>query len=209
MKNNPSASEERGSGACTESESSDRGSTAALSARAVLLLGDPKLRIVSTSVADLCDPEIRNEIDELHQRLAIFRKEHGFGRAISAPQIGITKRFIAMNLNGELHTIINPEITWKSQDEFTMWDDCMSFPSLLVRLRRHKSISIQFIDKEGNSRTWTELPLDVSELLQHEIDHLDGVLAVDRAIDRDAIVEREAFESMKHYFAKQVDYVIS
>ena len=177
--------------------------------REVLLLGDPNLRTVSERVTELNDPILQEEIRELHKRLELFRSEHGFGRAISAPQIGIPKRFIAMNLNGQLHTIINPELIWKSDEQFTMWDDCMSFPSLLVRLRRHKSISIQYEDSEGVSHSWNELPIDISELLQHEIDHLDGVLAVDRAIDRDAIVERGAFESMKEYFAKQVDYTIS
>ncbi len=177
--------------------------------REVLLLGDPKLRIVSEEITELSDPEIQKDIVDLHKRLELFRAEHGFGRAISAPQIGICKRFIAMNLNGELHTIINPEITWKSEEEFTMWDDCMSFPSLLVRLRRHKSITVQFTDEEGTAHSWSELPIDISELLQHEIDHLDGILAVDRAIDRDAIVERRAFESNKEYFKEQVDYVIN
>lgn len=181
----------------------------AVDTREVLLLGDPKLRAISKEISEITDPELQKEIVELHKRLEIFRAEHGFGRAISAPQIGIGKRFIAMNLHGELHTIINPEITWKSAEEFTMWDDCMSFPSLLVRLRRHKSITIQFIDEEGTAHSWSELPIDISELLQHEIDHLDGILAIDRAIDKDAIVERRAFEANKEYFKEQVDYIIS
>lgn len=176
--------------------------------REVLLLGDPKLRLVSEPVTDVTEASLQDEIAELHKRLKIFREEHGFGRAISAPQIGITKRFIAMNINGKLHTIINPEITWKSDEQFTMWDDCMSFPSLLVRLRRHKSITIQFVDERDTAHSWCELPIDISELLQHEIDHLDGILAVDRAIDRDAIIERGAFDAMPDLFSTQVDYTI-
>lgn len=176
--------------------------------RPVLLLGDPRLRKKCDLIADAESVELKNEIEELHQRLEIFRAENNFGRAISAPQIGIGKRFIAMNLDGKLHTLINPEIIWQSQEKFSMWDDCMSFPSLLVKLERFKSISVRFQNQNGETQTWEHLPQDISELLQHEIDHLDGILAIDRAIDKDSIVERAAFEQMKSYFASQVDYVI-
>jgi peptide deformylase len=72
-----------------------------------------------------------------------------------------------------------------------MWDDCMSFPSLLVRVRRHKCISVHFCDEHGNPHEWLQLNQATSELLQHEIDHLDGILAVDRALDDESLVLRE------------------
>jgi len=89
-----------------------------------------------------------------------------------------------------------------------MWDDCMSFPWLMVRLKRHRSISLQYVDEDGRTREWRELEQSTSELLQHEIDHLDGILAIDRALDHESVISREVYEGDVSWFAKQVDYVI-
>jgi peptide deformylase len=105
--------------------------------------------------------------------------------------------------------MVNPEITWCSPETFTMWDDCMSFPSLLVRVRRHRAISVRYLDDEGVTRIMDRLDQATSELLQHEIDHLNGVLAVDHALDADAIVSREVFDAHPEWFADKVDYVIT
>ncbi|WP_394841623.1 peptide deformylase [Pendulispora brunnea] len=177
----------------------------------VLQMGEPGLRRISEPVADIADPAFVADGRRLTATLHAFREAHGFGRAISAPQIGVAQRFIAVHLTGRTSfhgLLINPVITWRSEQTFTMWDDCMSFPSILVRLRRHDSISLSFHDERGEARTWTQLDRSTSELLQHEMDHLDGILAVDHAIDRDAIVMREAFEAMPDHFRGQVDYVI-
>lgn len=175
----------------------------------ILELGAPELRRRSRAVRDLDSAAFRDAERRLRETLRAFRAAHGFGRAVSAPQIGVTQRLIAANLGEGAFSIVNPEITWRSVATFTMWDDCMSFPSLLVRVRRHRSISVRFSTGEGEPVVWEELSPDVSELLQHEIDHLDGVLAVDRALDRDAIVTRTAFEAQREHFTRQVDYVIA
>ena len=175
----------------------------------VLQLGDPGLRRRSLEVDDLESAEFRGAERRLHLTLRAFRAEHGFGRAISAPQIGAAQRFIAANLGDGPFSIVNPEITWRSTETFTMWDDCMSFPSLLVRVRRHRSISVRFTTGEGECIVWEKLEPALSELLQHEIDHLDGVLAVDHALDRNAIVTRSAFEAHREHFLRQVDHVIA
>jgi peptide deformylase len=60
----------------------------------------------------------------------------------------------------------------------------MSFPWLLVRVKRHVSVSVQFLDDSGAQHTWERLDRATSELLQHEIDHLDGVLATDLVSDQ-------------------------
>ena len=174
----------------------------------IVLLGDPRLRIRSEAVHDTEAPAFVDEKNRLQATLATFRATYGFGRAVSAPQIGVGKRFIALNLEGDAFVMINPEITWKHADTFTMWDDCMSFPFLLVRVRRHRSISVRYTDENGRSRNRERMDQATSELLQHEIDHLDGVLAIDQALDRDSLVSREVFESDPQWFERQVDYVI-
>lgn len=174
----------------------------------ILQLGDPGLRERSRPVHDLASEAFRNAERRLHETLRAFRAAHGFGRAVSAPQIGVPQRLIAANLGEGPFSIVNPEITWRSTATFTMWDDCMSFPSLLVRVRRHRSISVRFTTGEGEPVVWGKLAPDVSELLQHEIDHLDGVLALDHALDRDAIVTRAAFEAHREHFRAQVEHVV-
>ena len=78
--------------------------------------------------------------------------------------------------------LINPQITFLSEEMMELWDDCMSFPNLLVRLKRHKSCKVEFLDEHWQPQTW-HLTDDLSELFQHEYDHLDGILATQRAID--------------------------
>jgi peptide deformylase len=174
----------------------------------ILRLGDPRLRQVSAPVVDFAAPVFRENCQRLHATLAAFRRAHGFGRALSAPQIDVPQRFIALDLGPGPRLLVNPEVTWTSQETFTLWDDCMSFPSLLVRVQRHCSISIRYRDERGVPGEWTRLDQAASELVQHESDHLDGVLAVDRALGRDALVLREVFETQRPYFLRQVDYVI-
>ena len=171
----------------------------------ILLLGNPRLRQISTPVFDAKSKTAQTEFEQLHHTLEYFRETHGFGRAIAAPQIGIAKRFIVANIYGEALTIINPQITSYSQNSFTLWDDCMSFPDLLVRVERHCGISVQFEDETGKTHVMEDLDRVYSELLQHEIDHLDGILAVDRAIDKNALVMRGVFETYPAYFASLVD----
>ncbi len=170
----------------------------------VLLLGDPRLRVRSREV----ESYDAREYDALAATLEEFRRAHGFGRAISAPQIGIAKRFIAVNLGKGTFFIVNPVITWRSEETFTMWDDCMSFPDLLVRVERARSMSLEYVDEQGKRHEWRELDQAAAELLQHEIDHLDGVLAVDRAMDAESLVMRREYERNREYFDAKVDYAI-
>jgi len=173
------------------------------------LLGDPGLRAVCDPVTDFDLPEFQESGVRLERALEQFRAEYGFGRAISAPQIGILQRIIAMNLGQGPFLLVNPEITWKSDELFTMWDDCMSFPWLMVRLRRHVQIDLTFQNERGDLVEWNKLEQAISELVQHEVDHLNGILAVDHALDRDSIIARRLYEERKELFDRQVDYFIA
>ncbi len=174
----------------------------------VLPLGDPRLRRLSTPVPDVGAASFRTENERLKAALDAFRLEYGFGRGIAAPQIGIPSSFISLNLGAGAHSLINPVITWRSQDTFTLWDDCMCFPHLLIRLRRHSSVSVAFLDEQGRHQSWERLPRAEAELLQHEIDHLGGILATDLALDARSVIYRSAFEADPATFRAQVDYVI-
>nr|WP_276602880.1 peptide deformylase [Nannocystis pusilla] len=171
---------------------------------AILRLGDPRLRAVARPV-DLAAPELPLAVERLHRALAEFRAEHGFGRAIAAPQLGIDLRLVAMNLGDGPRTLLNPEIVWHGDETFTLWDDCLCFPDLLVRVRRWTSISVRYQDEHGRLHLRERLPAAESELLQHELDHLDGILAVDRADGPDAIVTRADHDREPERYAAMVD----
>jgi peptide deformylase len=159
----------------------------------ILLIGDPRLRWPSKPVADARSAETREIVARLHATLADFRARHGFGRAIAAPQIGARRRIVAFDIGPGPRALINPRIVARSDATFTLWDDCFSFPDLLVRVRRARSITLEFEDELGRTQRWRDLAPREAELFQHELDHLDGVLAVDRAVDADAVVTRAEF----------------
>lgn len=145
--------------------------------RRILQLGDPNLRTRSAVVEPA---QASTVMQDLEDTLAEFRRTHGFGRGISAIQIGEAVRLIFLKVDGVRYELINPEYTWRSEEMFSLWDDCFSFPDLMVHLRRHEKVRIRYQDPRGG---WTELEAEgaLSELIQHEMDHLDGILAVDRA----------------------------
>jgi peptide deformylase len=149
-----------------------------MSARRILQLGDPLLRAVSAPVAKPADA--RGVFQDLRDTLHEFQRTHGFGRGISAVQIGEPKRLIYIELEGRAYCLRNPEYEWQSEEKFELWDDCFSFPGLLVRLERSVGVRIRFWNEAGEVER-VEANGGFSELLQHEIDHLDGILAVDRA----------------------------
>ncbi len=163
-------------------------------AREILLLGNPKLWEPSQPVSDVRSRETREIIEDLASTLEAFRGSHGFGRAIAAPQIGAQRRIIFVKIDSPM-AIINPTIIQASTEKMELWDDCFSFPDLMVRVSRHAEVTVRYADEHGEVRGITAQN-GLSELLQHEIDHLDGILATDRAIGprsfamRDEIVGR-------------------
>jgi peptide deformylase len=147
----------------------------------ILPLGDPRLYQVSTPVEQMEVVSLKPVMKDLHEIILEFRARYNAGRAVAAPQIGVMKRLICMNIDKPI-VIINPVLTHLSEELFELWDDCMCFPNLLVRLKRHRALTLTFRDEEWKEHVWN-LENDLSELIQHEYDHLDGILATQRAID--------------------------
>jgi len=147
----------------------------------ILRLGDPALYQTCEPVDERDHADLKLVVHDLHDTMMAFRAQHGCGRAIAAPQIGVPKRLVYMHIDRPV-AFINPVFEFISDAMIELWDDCMSFPDLLVKVRRHKTCRIAFRDENWAQRHM-DLEDDLSELLQHEIDHLDGILAVQRAID--------------------------
>jgi peptide deformylase len=164
--------------------------------RTVLQLGDPVLREVAKPVSDPAAPGIHAIVEDLSDTLAHWRKTTGYGRGIAAPQIGVGLRMIFLRLPGEAAwPLVNPEIIQRSEERIVVWDACLSFLSIFMQVERHREITVKYQDLRGD---WCEVRAgeerNLSELLQHEIDHLDGILAVDRIMDMRTMCTREEFE---------------
>ncbi len=160
-------------------------------ARRILQLGDPLLRDISAAVVDCgSSTQVLNDLrDTLHE----FQCTHGFGRGISAVQIGVLERIIYMEIDGVSYSFLNPEFEYMSDRKFRLWDDCFSFPNLLVWLERSETVCVRYTDEGGNLQL-LHATGPFSELIQHEMDHLDGILAIDRALDKNSLCTREEWE---------------
>ncbi|MEM7735949.1 MAG: peptide deformylase [Deinococcota bacterium] len=161
--------------------------------RDILLLGNPTLYDVCDEVTEDELASLAPVVTDLHDTMMAFRQKWGAGRAIAAPQIGVMKRLVYMHIDAPV-VFINPYFDNQGEAVMDVWDDCMSFPELLVKVRRHARCDIVYRDTNWREQRLS-LEGDLSELLQHEVDHLDGVLAVSRALGPDAF----ALRSQQHF----------
>lgn len=161
----------------------------------IRLLGDPILRTRCEPITKPRSAAVRVILDDLKETLRDWQSRFGGGRGIAAPQVGAPVRIVYVEME-KPWPLINPEIVDVGNEDFSVWDDCFSFPNLLVRVSRAYRIRVRYLDPKGEEHE-VDLEGDRAELLQHEIDHLDGVLAVDRAYGPDPFCLREEWN--RHY----------
>jgi peptide deformylase len=162
--------------------------------REILKLGNPQLYEISKEITEADINNLPGWITDLHDTLMNFRKTYGAGRAVAAPQIGVQKRLLYMFVD-KPYVFINPVIIFPDNEKYTLMDDCMSFPGLIVKVERYKRADITYLDANFRSQQM-HLEGDYSELLQHEYDHLDGILTTMRAVDNKSLF----MEQMKGNF---------
>jgi peptide deformylase len=165
----------------------------------IVLLGNPELYRVSQPISKHELKGLSGVVEDLHDTLMDFKIRYGAGRAIAAPQIGVKKRLVYMFIDRPT-VFINPVLNLRSREMIEVWDDCMCFPDLLVKVRRHKRCRIRWLNLHWEEE---EMILEggLSELLQHECDHLDGILAVSKAMDEKSF----ALRSQRLSFEKKAD----
>ncbi|MFZ5981640.1 MAG: peptide deformylase [Candidatus Zixiibacteriota bacterium] len=163
--------------------------------REILTLGHPVLWQKSVSVEDVGSAAIQTLIADLSDTLTNFRNMRGFGRGIAAPQIGELSRVIYIRMpDGSFdEPLVNPEIVSAEGAPVELWDDCFSLPGLKVKVTRSSKIRVTYRDSEGKTCD-IEASGALAELLQHEIDHLEGILATDRAASRQDIMSIAEWE---------------
>jgi len=123
-------------------------------------------------------PLVNDEIRELgKEMITLMGKENGIG--LAAPQVGIAKRIIIAMLKKNPVIMINPRITSFSVDTETEEEGCLSVPNVFDKVSRSIGVSLEYLDIEGKKQSKNLSHLE-ARIVQHEIDHLNGVLFVDR-----------------------------
>ncbi len=169
-----------------------------MAVKKVLQFGDPRLR-AKCSRASFGSGSNRRIMLDLRDTLLNLQKIHGKGGGLAAPQLGCLERIIFVSAKGRSFYIFNPRITEKSKRMFNVWDFCFSNnASFLARISRHYRVTVEFQDENGENQRETFSGY-FSELFQHEIDHLNGVLFIDHIRDPSSIVMMEEWDrQLKH-----------
>ena len=141
---------------------------------------------------------VNNQVQELASNLIeTMMSEKGLG--LAAPQVGVSLRAIAIDImddEKDAYVLLNPEITYRSKELVTMEEGCLSFPEIYGKIDRHEMIKVNGTKLDG-SEVQLELSGLESRVIQHELDHLDGVLFIDRMSASHKIVLKGKLKKLK------------
>ena len=164
-------------------------------------MGDPVLREVARPVSaeELASAEMQRLIDDM---IETMRAANGAG--LAAPQVGESVRIAVIEVREgnprypykppiPLTVIVNPELSPEGEATFATNEGCLSMPNLRGDLERFESVSVGYLDREGKPHSETRRGLTAGTF-QHEVDHLDGILFVDRMADLSSLSTWEQFE---------------
>ncbi len=163
-----------------------------MAVREIIKLPDKRLRLVSEPVKQV-DAGIRKLVDELFETMYAAP-----GIGLAAIQIGVAKRVIAMDLskkedNHEPLVFINPEIVWTSDETAKYEEGCLSIPDYYEEVERPSQVKVKYLDRDGKTRELDAKGL-LATCLQHEIDHINGILFIDHLskLKRDRVIKKFA-----------------
>ena len=158
--------------------------------RDILIIPDPTLRLKCEPVTAI-DASVRALIDDMFETMY-----DAPGIGLAAIQIGVTQRIVTMDLAKKDDpkdplVFINPEITWSSEDKSVYEEGCLSIPDYYSEVERPSSVKVKYMDADGKTH---EIEADglLATCLQHEIDHLNGVLFIDHIskLKRDMVMKK-------------------
>ena len=156
--------------------------------------GDPVLKSKASPVTEF-GPKLR---DEAERMLALMDDALGIG--LAATQLGLMRRLLVFQAgpDAEPRAIVNPEVEWTSEDQVTAEEGCLSLAQVIVDVERPLHARISAVDLEGEPLSIEASGLE-ARVLQHEIDHLDGVLILDRTERRQRRAAMRALRSGEHF----------
>jgi peptide deformylase len=168
-----------------------------MAVREIITLPDKRLRLVSEPVKHV-DAGLRKLIDDMFETMY---KAPGIG--LAAIQIGVAKRVITMDLskkedNHQPQVFIDPEILWTSDETAKYEEGCLSIPDYYEEVERPTQVKVKYLDRDGKPREIEAKGL-LATCLQHEIDHINGVLFIDHLskLKRDRIIKKFAKAAKK------------
>jgi peptide deformylase len=168
-----------------------------MTVRDIITLPDKRLRLVSEPVKHV-DAAVKKLIADMFETMY---KAPGIG--LAAIQIGVPQRVITMDLskkedNHEPQVFINPEIVWKSDETAKFEEGCLSIPDYYEEVERPSAVKVKYLDREGKSAEMEAKGL-LATCLQHEIDHINGVLFIDHLskLKRDRVIKKFAKAAKK------------
>lgn len=137
--------------------------------------GDPVLKTKAMAITRF-DEELRDEVTRMGRLM-----DDALGIGLAAPQVGISHRLLVYRVvqGGPLGVLVNPEIEWSSKDDEWMEEGCLSLPAVHVEVERPVHVRVRARDQFGEELTVEASGLE-ARVIQHEMDHLDGVLILDR-----------------------------
>jgi peptide deformylase len=163
-----------------------------MAVRRILIAPHPLLKLRARPV-ETVDAEVRALMDDM---LETMYRAPGIG--LAAPQVGVSRRIVVVDLAKEDQPraplrLVNPEITWRSEEEVVMEEGCLSLPEQFAEIGRPAAVRLRYLDETGAERTLEADGL-LARCLQHEVDHLDGILFVDHlsALKRNIILRKLA-----------------
>jgi peptide deformylase len=147
----------------------------------ILIGDDPRLRqkAVPLQASELSDMDLQATIDDLHETMEVAD-----GLGLAAPQVGISKRMVIVVQGKTAICLVNPEFKPAGPERELGEEGCLSFPGLFGKVARFKQISVTALDRAGKPLNFTCQDMD-ARVIQHEIDHLDGILLPDRLKEKE------------------------
>jgi peptide deformylase len=141
----------------------------------VVKFGDPVLRSAASPVAEFDD----QLADEAERMIGLMRDAIGVG--LAATQLGMLRRMLVFQIGSDAEptVLVNPEVEWRSDDAATAEEGCLSIPGVVVDVERPLFVRARAVDVHGEPLTVEASGLE-ARVIQHEVDHLDGVLMLDR-----------------------------
>ncbi len=133
------------------------------------------LRQKAEKIADPKSQEIRTLILDMLETM----EDNGNALGLAAPQVGVSVRLCIIKIDRKTHILINPKIVSKSWKKEVSEEGCLSFPGKFIPVKRSKKVTVKTLNKEGEKITIKADGI-FARALQHEIDHLDGILFIDR-----------------------------
>ncbi len=158
--------------------------------RPIITLPDPKLRLVSRKIERI-DDSLRRLIDDM---IETMHEAPGVG--LAAIQVGEPIRVLVVDVAKkdeppDPQVFVNPEIVWSSEERATYEEGCLSIPEYYAEVERPASVRVRALDRDGKLREILAEGL-LATVLQHEVDHLDGVLFIDHIsrLKRDRVIKK-------------------